>query len=98
MRTLLFAIALASGLLAQEPKHLQITTTDGALVNLSADNMQRGRSVVELKGNVEIHTRWVGEVSYRDWVMHADEAVYHVDTGEIEAHGKVTVTPAERNK
>jgi hypothetical protein len=76
-------------------------------VLLSALSIQRGAeypSLVELKGNVEIRTpvcihrdkaasRNVALVCDGETVIRADEAVFHGDTGEVEARGRVTVTP-----
>ena len=42
-------------------------------------------SVVHLKGTVEIRTN--------GFILRADEADYHEDTGEVEARGTVKVTP-----
>ena len=98
MKLFLLATVLAGAALAQDAKHLQITTTDGALVDMAADHMSRDRSVVQLKGNVEIRTHWIDAGSRRNIVLRADEAIYHVDTGEIEAEGKVSVTPVVGEK
>jgi hypothetical protein len=88
-----------------EQKHLMVPTLNGGIktVRLSARSVERGvpyPSVVELKGNVEIQTPVclpVGEgrklICDGNMVVHADEAKFHEDTGEIEATGAVTVTP-----
>jgi hypothetical protein len=72
-------------------------------VRLSALNVQRGvtyPSVIEMKGNVEIQTPVclpVGKgrklICDGHMIVHADEAKFHEDTGEIEATGTVIVTP-----
>jgi hypothetical protein len=72
---------------------------------MSALSIQRGAeypSLVELKGDVEIRTRVCvmqsragtkkgALVCDGETVLRADEAVFHEDTGTIEAQGKVTV-------
>lgn len=87
-----------------EEKHLTVPTLNGKFpVRLSALNVQRGvryPSVVQMKGNVEIQTPVclpVGEggkfICDGEMIVRADEAKLHEDTGEIEATGKVVVTP-----
>ena len=103
MKLLVAACALAClPLAAQELKHLVVPTVNGIRpVDLSALSIERGAqypSVIELKGNVEVRT----PICFREKdamscigesILHADEAVFHEDTGEVEARGKVTVTP-----
>jgi hypothetical protein len=87
-------------------KHLVVFPVGGIRpVRVSGLNIQRGLeypSVVELKGNVEIRTRVCvmqskaatnrgALVCDGETVLRADEAVFHEDTGTIEAQGKVTV-------
>ena len=56
-------------------------------------------SLVRLQGNVEIRTCCVQMPSSKDnpnparayIIMHADQATYHIDTGEVEARGTVRV-------
>lgn len=55
---------------------------------LAALNIERGvsyPSVVHLKGRVEIRAN--------GYILHADEADYDENTGEVEARGTVRVTP-----
>ena len=93
---------------AGEQKHLTVAPVNFTRpVLLSALSIQRGAeypSLVELKGNVEIRTpvcihrdkaasRNVALVCDGETVIRADEAVFHEDTGEVEARGRVTVTP-----
>ena len=88
-------------------KHLTVYPVNGFRpVHLSALSIQRGAqypSPVELKGDVEIRTRvciMQGKTVNKkgalvcdgETVIRADEAVFHEDTGAIEAQGKVTVT------
>ena len=50
--------------------------------------------MIRLKGNVRIETRATVQkepLSLMIMVVHADEADYHEDTGEIEARGNVHV-------
>ncbi|HEV2447529.1 MAG TPA: hypothetical protein VGS58_16475, partial [Candidatus Sulfopaludibacter sp.] len=69
-------------------------TSDGAVVRMQAENMLHEPNLVHLKGKVEIRTYWSGQPAERCVVLRADEAVYHVDTGEIEPQGNVSVRPA----
>jgi len=101
------ALACLPLALAQEQKHLSAPTVNGIRpVLLSALSIERGAeypSLVELKGNVEIRTpvcyltsKTPGQMTHvciGESILHADEAVFHEDTGEVEARGKVTVTP-----
>jgi hypothetical protein len=107
---LLAFLALAMG---QEPppelKHVIIPQPNGGrVVYLTALNIERGveyPTVVKLSGNVEIKTpvcipgpkKGANMVCDGDMVVHADEAVFHEDTGQIDAHGNVTVTPLKHN-
>jgi lipopolysaccharide assembly outer membrane protein LptD (OstA) len=73
------------------------------LVAVSAFNISRGAtypSNVYLSGGVEIKTPVCLPVGQNGepvcdgmMVLRADEAILHEDTGEIEAHGNVSVTP-----
>ncbi len=87
-------------------KHLVVFPMNGVRpVLVSALSIQRGAeypSVVELKGDVEIRTRvcvMQGKAAAKksalvcdgETVLRADEAVFHEDTGAIEAQGKVSV-------
>lgn len=87
-------------------KHLVLFPVNGVRpVLVSALNIQRGAeypSLVELKGDVEIRMRvcvMQGKAAAKksalvcdgETVLRADEAVFHEDTGAIEAQGKVSV-------
>ena len=91
---------------AIQPKHLAVAPMNFTRpVLLSAMSIERGAgypSVVELKGDVEIRTpvcihrdktasRKVVLVCDGETVLRADEAVFHEDTGEVEARGTLTV-------
>jgi hypothetical protein len=103
----LFSFLLGTAAMAQEAPQLKHLTVAPANSNrpvaMSALSIQRGAnypSVIELRGSVEIRTqvclpvRKKGEmVCGKGIIVHADEALFHEDTGEIEAHGKVLVTP-----
>jgi lipopolysaccharide assembly outer membrane protein LptD (OstA) len=56
------------------------------VVTFAASDIQQDSKVFRLQGKAEIHTA--------AQVVEADDAVYHSDTGEIEAHGNVLVKPA----
>jgi hypothetical protein len=88
-----------------EMKHIVIPQPNGSRgVALAALSIERGvefPTVVKLSGNVEIKTpvcipspkKGANMLCDGDMVVHADEAEFHEDTGQIEAHGNVTVTP-----
>jgi len=97
MKLLLLLLAAACLTVAQDqPKNLAISTDSGAMVSLRAQEILREPNLIHLKGNVEIHTWWVGQPYTRSVVTVCDEAVYHIDTGEIEPQGKVSVKPVVR--
>jgi hypothetical protein len=93
-------------------KHVMVAPQSGTAngqATVSARSIERGvgyPSVIRLKGDVEIRTpvcfktgKSTDEtVCYGYTVVRADEAEYHEDTGEIEAHGKVTVVPLQPKK
>ena len=58
---------------------------DPITVTLEANGIQSGPGVTRLTGNVEIHTTKL--------VLLADQAIYHAETGEIDASGNVHITP-----
>ena len=71
-------------------KHMAAAPRNGVRgeARLAAIDIERGLpypSVVHLKGSVEIRTN--------GFILHADEADYDEDTGEVEARGSVKVTP-----
>jgi len=104
VRASLCAIALCGCAAAAAQKHMKITTEEHVVVDLAANSMETesnpspaaGKSpvIVHLKGDVEIRMRWA-EASPERLVMHADAADFHEDTGEVETHGNVTVTPVK---
>ena len=89
---------------AVEQKHLKVPPLNGGrTVALTALSIERGAhypSVIKLQGNVEIKTPVCLRVGKKselvcdgDMIVRADEAEFHEDTGQIEAHGNVSVTP-----
>jgi hypothetical protein len=86
-----------------EQKHVIVPMNGNRGVKLSAISIERGASypsVVTLKGDVEIRTPVCLPVGKKgstvcdgEMIVHADEATFHEDTGEIEARGAVMVTP-----
>jgi len=99
-------LALAMGQdAAPELKHMIVPQANGSRgVSLAAFNIERGveyPTVVKLSGNVEIKTpvcvparkKGANMVCEGAMVVHADAAEFHEDSGQIEAHGNVTVTP-----
>ena len=61
-------------------------SNDIVVVTFAASSITSKPKVFRLQGKAEIHTPTMA--------LEADEADYHLDTGEIEAHGNVRVTPA----
>jgi lipopolysaccharide assembly outer membrane protein LptD (OstA) len=57
----------------------------GPRVHLAAQSLQQNSEVIFLQGNVEINLS--------DYVMLADDAEYHLDTGEIQARGGIHLKP-----
>jgi hypothetical protein len=91
---------------APEMKHVIVPGPNGnRSVSLAALNIERGveyPTVVKLSGNVEIKTPVCLPAGKKGamlcdgyMVVHADEAQFHEDTGQIEAQGNVTVTPLQ---
>jgi hypothetical protein len=88
-----------------ELKHIVIPQPNGSrsvsLAALSIDHGVEFPTVVNLSGNVEIKTpvcipspkKGANMLCDGDLVLHADRAEFHEDTGQIDAHGDVTVTP-----
>jgi hypothetical protein len=103
---LAFAALAIGQTTAPEVKHMIVPKTDGSgTTKLSAAHIERGAeypTVVKLSGNVEIRTpvclparKKGAQVCDGYTIVHADEAQFHEDTGQIEAHGNVTVTPLQ---
>ena len=94
MKLLLLLLAVSCLTVAQdEPKNIAISTESGAMVSLRAQEILREPNLIHLKGQAEIRTWWVGQPYTRAVVTRCDEALYHVDTGELEPQGKVSVRP-----
>ena len=100
-------LALAQDQAPSQTKSLIVFPVNGVGgVRLSALNIQRTAeypSVIELRGDVEIRTRVCiiqGKTGSKArapvcdgvTVVRADEAVFHEDTGSVDARGKVTIT------
>jgi hypothetical protein len=94
---------------ADQLKHVMSVPLDAAraasLTALSIERSSRYPSVITLKGRVEIKTPVclpVGNNGARvcdgEMIVHADEAEFHEDTGEIEARGSVKITPLRHRK
>jgi len=90
--------------MASDSKHLTVVPlTAHRPVVLTANTIERGisyPSVVILKGDVEIKTPVCLPVGKKgkmicdgEMIVRADEAEFHEDTGKVEAHGNVAVTP-----
>ncbi len=88
---------------AGQLKHLPIPTAGGQpVVTVAALEIERGAeypTVVYLKGSVEIRMRICvvtgpgnTQVCAGYIVMHADEADFHEDSGQVDARGNVTIT------
>lgn len=102
--TSLIFLTLAIGQETVPPlKHMSIAPLNGSRpVSVSALKIERGveyPTIVKLSGNVEIRTPFCAPpgsdwkvTCYREMIVRADEAQFHEDTGQIEAHGNVVVT------
>lgn len=93
---------------AGQPKHLTVpTATSVRPVSVIALSIERGPeypSIIHLKGSVEIKTpvcvgTGPGNTQVCDGfvVLRADEADFHEDSGQIDAHGNVRVTREKKN-
>jgi hypothetical protein len=91
---------------ATELKHVIVPLPHAnRTASLAALTIERGAeypSIVKLSGSVEIKTPVCvaagkkGAVTCDGYtIVRADEAVFHEDTGQIEAHGSVSVTPLQ---
>jgi hypothetical protein len=99
-------LSLAQG---RELKHVTAAPLNARRpVSLTALEIERGveyPSVVTLRGNVEIRTpvcvptgKDGAMVCEGEMVVRADEAEFDEATGQIQAHGNVTVTPLQKMK
>jgi len=109
MKLIAFAVVLvlAPAFAQENPaavKRLAVAPLTGARgVTVAARSIEREAeypSVIHLKGDAEIRMpvcfsngKKGALVCTGDTIVRADEAEYHEDTGEIEAHGNVRVTP-----
>ena len=90
---------------AEQKSIIVFPPSGGRGLQVSALNIERGAeypSVVYLKGNVEIKSpvclpvgRKAALVCDGYMLLHADPAEFHEDTGQIEAHGNVSVIPLQ---
>ena len=88
---------------SDQQKHLIAFVVNGWPNRLSATSIERGTeypTIIYLKGNVEVQAPvcpLVGQNASRAcdnyMILHADSAEFHEDTGQIEAHGNVSVVP-----
>jgi hypothetical protein len=92
-----------------ELKHITAAPQNGSRpVSLTALSIVRGAqypTVISLKGSVEIKTpvclpsgKNNALVCDGEMIVHADEAEFHEDSGEIQAHGNVQITPLRHRK
>jgi hypothetical protein len=90
-------------------KHLVVPVfNDGHTVTLTAQRIEKGipyPSVIKLAGSVEIKSQACLPVGKEGrlicdgyTIVRADEAEFHEDTGQIEAHGNVSITPLQHEK
>jgi len=70
---------------AQVGDKWQPVSDDPITVTLEANSIQSEPEVTQLTGNVEIHTSKL--------VLLAEQAVFHAETGEIEASGNIHIAP-----
>ena len=95
--------AIGQGANELQQKHLIAFVANGWANMVSAQSIERGAeypTVVYLKGSVEVKTpvcpltgRRPAKACDTYMVLHADSAELHEDTGQIEAHGNVSVVP-----
>ena len=87
---------------SDQQKHLIAFVVNGWANRLSATSIERGAeypTIIYLKGNVEVQAPVcpLGPNAPRAcdnyMILHADSAEFHEDTGQIEAHGNVSVVP-----
>lgn len=76
-----------------------------SLIALSIDHSLKYPRVISMKGKVEIKTpvclpvgKHNATVCDGDMVVHADEAEFNEDTGEIQARGNVEIIPLRHRK
>ena len=92
-----------------ELKHFTAAPLNGSRpVSLTAFSIEHGLEyprVISMKGRVEIKTpvclpvgKKGASVCDGEMVVHADEAEFHEDTGEIQARGNVQITPLRHRK
>jgi hypothetical protein len=92
-----------------ELKHFTAAPLNGSRpVSLTALSIEHGSEyprVIGMKGSVEIKTpvclpvgKKGASVCDGEMVVHADEAEFHEDTGEIQARGNVQITPLHHRK
>jgi hypothetical protein len=106
---MVFVLALAVSLrpvmgqdVSDQQKHLIAFVVNGWANKLSATSIERGTeypTIIYLRGNVEVQAPEcpLGLNAPRAcdnyMILHADSAEFHEDTGQIEAHGNVSVVP-----
>lgn len=60
-------------------------------IEFTADTMKREDSTVRFMGNVDVRITSIRQSDDRT-IIHADEVVYHLDTGAVETRGNGNVT------
>ena len=65
--------------------YISVPSSTSARINKS-DNVVRSGDLVQLRGNVEVHTPGT--------FVQADDVDYHLSTGEMEPRGNVRIKPA----
>jgi lipopolysaccharide assembly outer membrane protein LptD (OstA) len=89
---LLFMSSIAA--VAMPPKTFFIRASSSnsqKRVVIRAERMKREGAVVDATGNVEVRITPIHADEDRT-VIHADEVMYHVDSGEIETRGDAHIT------
>ena len=92
------ALWFACSALAQD-RPVEISGPGGQTTYIKANSIQRDESdkaILRMKGSVQIAHK--SGLQDPGTVIKADEAVYHSDTGEIEAQGNVRVKLATPNR
>jgi hypothetical protein len=73
------------------PQQRSVVPNKNKQVQLSADSMLLRDNVLHCKGNAEARIVPIHSDENRT-IIHADEIIYHADTGEIETHGDARIT------
>ena len=88
---LISIVSIGSLALAQQFQTTMTQMPQQHQIGIIARNIQRDNTGTHATGNVQVRITPIHPDEGRT-VIHADEAVYHGDTGEIEIHGDARIT------